>query len=48
MVNLIAGISAPGLATVNRFGKSDMIVIFDIWLVESGYLFLIYAQEAFS
>ena len=34
--------------TVNRFGGLAMIIAFDIWLVESGYLSLVYAQEAFS
>ena len=34
--------------TLNRFGDSEMIIVFDIWLVEGGYLSFIYAQEAFS
>ena len=36
------------LFTLNRFGDSEMIFVFDIWLVEGGYLSFIYAQEAFS
>ena len=28
-------------------GKSDVMTVFDIWLVESGYWSLIYVQEAF-
>ena len=32
---------------VNQNGKSDMIIVFDIWLVESGYWSLNYIQEAF-
>ena len=35
------------LYTVNRFGESGMMTVFDIWLVESGYWSFIYAQEAF-
>ena len=33
--------------TVNRFGESGMIAVFDIWLVKSGYWAFINAQEAF-
>ena len=33
--------------TVFQNGKSDMMTVFDIWLVESGYWSLIYVQEAF-
>ena len=33
--------------TLNQKGDSAMIIVFDIWLVESGYCSLTYAQEAF-
>ena len=33
--------------TVFQNGKSDVMTVFDIWLVESGYWSLIYVQEAF-
>ena len=34
--------------TLNQKGKSDMIFVFDVWVVESGHLSLIYAYEDFN
>ena len=33
------------LNTMNRFGKSGLMTVFNIWLVESGHMYLIFAQE---
>ena len=41
------GINRADKATVNRNGKSDMKTIFIIWFLESGHLYLIYAQDDF-
>ena len=34
--------------TVNRFGKSAVIIVFNVWWVKSSHMYLIYAHEDFS
>ena len=36
------------LATLNRFGESGMMIVFNVWWVKSSHINLICAHEYFS